>query len=171
MVSGMQSRRHVKRVQDGFTLVELMVVLVVFGIVVFVGVPQFNSFIANQQAKTAAQQLYSSLTYARSEAIRSNGVAAVEPSEDGWEQGWVVVNGDGDVLRQFDNAVGGWSLALEPNNVTRVEFQRNGRASPRVRFQICGRPGDTAVTERVVRLDLTGRPNLTLGNLCDDGED
>ncbi len=151
----------------GFTLIELMITLVVLGIVVTLGVPQFNAFIANQQAKTASQSLYSSLTYARSEAIRENDSAAVEAIGDDWNRGWIVLNANGEELRRVENENGAWRIAVAPSGSSRLEFQRNGRADNRLRFQVCGRGQSTAVTERIVGVDLTGRPSLALGDTCD----
>jgi len=56
--------------QNGFTLVELMVTLLVAGIILGVGVPNFQEFIANNRMATATNDIISSLHIARSEAVK-----------------------------------------------------------------------------------------------------
>lgn len=58
--------------EQGFTLIELIIALVIVGILVTVAVPTFNNFIKNYRISANADQLYYYLQYARSEAIKRN---------------------------------------------------------------------------------------------------
>jgi type IV fimbrial biogenesis protein FimT len=82
----------------GFTLIELMVVLVVATVLLTIGIPSFRSVIANQRASTAINEALASFRLARSEAIKTARSVTVCKSEDGatcedaveWEDGWIV---------------------------------------------------------------------------------
>jgi len=82
----------------GFTLIELMVVLVVATILLTIGIPSFRSVIANQRANSSINEALASFRLARSEAIKTARSVTVCKSEDGatcddaveWEDGWIV---------------------------------------------------------------------------------
>ena len=88
---------------SGFSLVELMVTLVIMSIFVGMAVPSFASFLQNSRGQAAQLDLLSSLSFARSEAVK-RGVpvmlTATSPSVGGNELGagwsvWVDTNGNG----------------------------------------------------------------------------
>lgn len=60
-------RRHM-----GFTLVEMMAVIVITAILLAIAMPSFVQLFERQRVKNAAEQLYGDLQYARSEAIQQN---------------------------------------------------------------------------------------------------
>ncbi len=59
-----------KRTQNGFTLLELMVTLLVAGIVLSIGVPSFMEFQRNNAMVSAANGMISGLYLARTEAVK-----------------------------------------------------------------------------------------------------
>jgi type IV fimbrial biogenesis protein FimT len=59
-----------KRVQSGFTLLELMVVVVLAGVLLGIGVPAMGDFIRNARITRAANDVMVGLHLARSEAIK-----------------------------------------------------------------------------------------------------
>lgn len=109
------------RKQRGFTLIELMVILAIFGIVVGFGVPQISRIIQNNRIVSSLNSLSAHLSYARSEAVkRSSNVSVVPQDNQNWLLGWQVFtdpNADGlldageQQLRIVDN------LNI-PNNIT-----------------------------------------------------
>ncbi len=70
--------------QDGFNLLELMVVLLVAGILMTVGVPAFNGVIDNSRMSTAANDVVLTLHVARTEAIKRRANVSVCPSTE-WD--------------------------------------------------------------------------------------
>jgi type IV fimbrial biogenesis protein FimT len=56
----------------GFTVLELMVVLVILGIVTFIALPSYNRWIANTQVRTAAESIQNGMRLASLEAVRRN---------------------------------------------------------------------------------------------------
>ena len=89
-----------RRVARGFTLVELMLVIVVLAILLAWGIPSFTDYIARKRIDAAATQLVASVQLARSQAITtgktvslcgsSNGTAC---NESDWGAGWLVYIG------------------------------------------------------------------------------
>lgn len=69
----------------GFTLVELMIVIVVLGIVSMLGVPSFTRVMANNAVKGAANEAYADLQYARSESVQRNATVTVTFSTSGYQ--------------------------------------------------------------------------------------
>lgn len=72
-----------RTVENGFTLVELLVTISVVAILATVAVPSFNATIRSNRVVGAANELLTMLHYARSEAIRSNALVILCASTDG----------------------------------------------------------------------------------------
>ena len=83
---------------DGFTLVELMMVLAVVAILLTVAVPSFGAIMHSSKLTSASNSLLSSMLLARSEAIKRRSRVTLCKTADGiscaaaggWEQGWIV---------------------------------------------------------------------------------
>jgi type IV fimbrial biogenesis protein FimT len=71
-----------KRTQNGFTLLELMVTLMVAGTILAMAAPSFREFILNSRMTGSANDLLTSLNLARSEAIKRQRPVAICPSLD-----------------------------------------------------------------------------------------
>ncbi len=65
------------RNSKGFTLIELIIVIAIMGIIAAIAVPNFLSYMANYKLKAAANELYSSMQFARINAVKQNKEWAV----------------------------------------------------------------------------------------------
>lgn len=83
----------------GFTLIEMMVTVAVLAIILAIGVPSLQGFIASSRLRSVTQDLYGALQTARIEAIRRNSRVTVckantalnNCSNSGsWSNGWIV---------------------------------------------------------------------------------
>jgi type IV fimbrial biogenesis protein FimT len=91
---------HIKTpIQSGFTLIELMVVVVISAILLTVAVPSFESLIKKSNVDSLQSQLASGLATARTEAASRNKVISICASSDGaqcsdevtdWSLGWII---------------------------------------------------------------------------------
>jgi len=57
---------------SGFTIIELVVTLALFGVLLSLGLPAFTTFIQNTQIKNAAENALNGLNLAKAEAVRRN---------------------------------------------------------------------------------------------------
>ncbi len=94
--------------QNGFTVIELMVTVVIVSILLTMGVPSFINTIEQNKLATEINSLISTLQYARSESVKTGKRITVCRSDDGvdcgatgYEDGWIVfeddVTADGDL--------------------------------------------------------------------------
>ncbi|MCX8004347.1 MAG: GspH/FimT family pseudopilin [Burkholderiaceae bacterium] len=76
----------------GLSLVELLVVIAIFAVLLGIGVPNLQSYVASSRLSGAASEFFTALNYARSEAMRRQ--ARVVLVHDGaansrdWGSGW-----------------------------------------------------------------------------------
>lgn len=141
--------------RGGFTLVEVLIVMVIVGILAALAAPSFSQFIKSQRMKSMASDLNSSLTLARSEAIKRNESVTLSPTTSGaWQDGWQIADPDnpGNNI-QVHSAFTGLTVS-GPASVTYQSSGRvQGNAAPA--FNISA-PG--ASDQRCVNVDLSGRP-------------
>ena len=109
-MAGVAPRRRVRRTAAGFTLVEILVVMVIIGITL--GMASLNAIPSpRQDLENEAKRLTLLLQLARDEAIVRNKQVAFEATPERYhflvrnETGWIPMNGD-DLLRErpFRNA-------------------------------------------------------------------
>lgn len=88
----------------GYTLVELMVVVVIAAILLSLGMPRLKSLVSDYQLRGAADDLFAAINLTRSQALsRGQRVMLAPPDNTDWRTGWVVfvdLNGN----QQFDAA-------------------------------------------------------------------
>jgi type IV fimbrial biogenesis protein FimT len=141
--------------QRGFTLIELMIVVTLLAVMLGIGIPSFQGFIAGQRVKTAAYDFATALLVARSEAIKRN--TAVTISQTGsWIGGWTVAAGGTTFATQ--QALSNVTVTTNPNPTTSVVYQGNGRIASSLTFQFSG-TGTSSV--RCVSVNVSGTPNTT----------
>jgi type IV fimbrial biogenesis protein FimT len=74
----------------GFTLIELLVAIVILGILIAVAQPSFSTLIAEQRLRQVSQQLRTSITLARSEAVKRNEGVVLLRRDGAWANGWCI---------------------------------------------------------------------------------
>ena len=135
---------------QGFTLIELMVTLSVAAVLLTVGVPSFQEFIASNRLTSEINSFTAYLNLARSEAIKSGGRVTLCASSNGtscatsggWEQGYLIyrdINGNGSmdtgtpadpVLRVGAPMRGNITLRGETSDVARsLSFMPSGQVT------------------------------------------
>jgi len=144
------------KIESGFTLPELLIVMAVAGILAAIAVPSFRSLTESQQIKNASFELFSNLSLARSEAIKRNADVTIAPLVAGdWGQGWAITSTAGTINSQ--SALKGVSII--PGGAGGVVYARTGRAAPAATFQIDASAGATT-NIRCIQIELSGMPRV-----------
>ena len=157
----------------GFTITEVMVVLVILGVLGAFAAPAMTRLLTTQKVRSASYDLNADLTYARGEAIARGHQVSVKSVSGGtdWVSGWEVwdMTASPNVkLRQQNALAAGINFTADAQSLT---YERTGRATPTpatvsgtVSFTIV--PKDTSATtdmKRCVRIDPSGRPTTATG--------
>ena len=136
-----------KRTDCGFTLIEVMIVIVITGILLSVGVPALTDLVRNYRIVGQANDLTLAFALARTESVKRGGQITVCRSlnadsgsyvcgsGDGWEAGWLVfvdtnanaaVDVGEQVLLVHSALSGGNTLRGSTNVVSSVAFTSQG---------------------------------------------
>ena len=145
------------RRERGFTMTELMVAVGIAAILMAVAAPPLMSLVAAQRVKTATFDLYSAMSYARSEAIKRNAVVTVAPRNGAFSNGYDLVVG-GTTLR---SQIGSPEVSISaPAGVT-LAFDGYGLLTAPARYQLELTSGQVSTTpKRCLVISTTGRPTI-----------
>ena len=91
--------RHVfaREATRGFTLIELMIVLLIAAILIAVGAPALGEFMADQGVRTTASDVVGDIAFARAKAIESSRRVNLEKTGVLWREGWrIYIDQDND---------------------------------------------------------------------------
>lgn len=86
--------------QFGFTLFELLIVLLIVSITLIIGIPSFSEQIKKSQTKVAMYDLLGAIESTRSLAVQTNSRAVLLANKRDWKEGWrlfVDKNNDGEL--------------------------------------------------------------------------
>jgi len=139
----------------GFTLVELLTVLVVLVIFITIAVPSFNELIASQRVQMAAMDVFTSLLRARSEAIKQNTDVTLSPAGT-WTSGWAVAVGGASI----DTHAATNDVSISDPGV--VTYRSSGQVAGSTKPKFSVSATQTA-QKRCVQVNLSGEPVVTNG--------
>lgn len=142
----------------GFTLIELLITVTIAAILLGIGIPSFQNFVAGQRVKTASYDISYVLTYARSEALKRNADVVITPAAGAWQNGWTVTTGT-TTLHQHAPFPG---LTIT-GPTTNVAYVSSGRLKAAVSGFNISTSATSNTTDRCVNVNLSGLPNSTKG--------
>jgi type IV fimbrial biogenesis protein FimT len=159
----------------GQTLTELVFTLAIVAGLVGWGVPTFRDLHRNAARAGEVNRLVQTVYFARSEAIKRNGVVSLCPSTDGdrcapsgtpWSRGWIVFfNADRDSPAARDagepllRAHESWPAGAVSANRATLSFRPFGQTGTTATFTFCDDRGPRAA--RAVIISQTGRPRVS----------
>lgn len=158
-----------RNAQTGFTIIELMVVVAVLAIVATVAVPSFQQVIENNRLATESNRLVSTMSFARSEAVRVGDDVSLSAKSSDFNNGWCVhlgtacdSNAGNEILRQFEGGQVDYTAAA--NTLT---FNARGEMT-NTSFKVSIDPDNCATgavdKRRTISVSLSGRASIQKGN-------
>jgi type IV fimbrial biogenesis protein FimT len=170
----------IKTRQNGFTLIELMITIVIVAVLLSLAGPSFVETIRTNRIQTNTDTLYTSLITARSEALKRNQHVAMCRSSDGatcassggWEQGWLMyADEDADntldagldpepIINVYGELLHGYTLRTGSNFTNRVVYRQDGSSSQIDTFVLCDSEANLATAREIV-VSNVGRPRLS----------
>ncbi|WP_298632919.1 GspH/FimT family pseudopilin [uncultured Umboniibacter sp.] len=168
----------------GFTLVELLIILVIIGIVASIALPNFQSWAAQSQQRTVALQLQSGISIARQEAVKRRANVWIKPNgsaSSDWGKGFFVATSDSTSYADCSAATAAASCLFVSEafsnvtitaSVTEVVYGRDGRSdvasdasATNDSFKICSTSA-SGLNSSHVALKLSGGVELSTGDSC-----
>lgn len=150
-----------RKTASGFTLLELLITIAVVAVLAAIAVPSFQNMIATQRMRSAANDLVSTLNFARSEAVKRNTTVTVTPAAGGWGDGWTVAAG-ATTLRVHE---GFESLTLTGTPAaTAIGFRGDGRRDNASDIEVeLAPPAASGATKHCIGVSPTGKPSSQSG--------
>lgn len=169
--------------QQGFTLLELMVVVAMLGVVTAIGLPSFRSTMITSEIVDVTNDFTMTLKRARSEAIKRGKDVRICSSTDGktcsgvagkWVEGWLIYDdidadgqvdeGDGELIwvKEMDSNT---QLTIIPTNVAfddHIDYSYIGSLAGGLPagFNICSGYGAEGYPQREITISVSGDSTL-----------
>ncbi len=134
-----------KNKQFGFSLIEVMVVLVIAGIMMTVAVPSLQKMVAKNRAVAVLNTFVAANSYARSQAIKENILVTLCTTTDGqscsgsnnWQTGWIIFRNPNrvptsavlpaDILKVYSDLTDtGYTLIGQPGIGSTISYNNAG---------------------------------------------
>jgi prepilin-type N-terminal cleavage/methylation domain-containing protein len=158
----------------GFTLIELMIVLVIMGIALSLAIPGFSDIRFSTKLRAYAQEMVAAVYLARTESIKRNSPVILCPAADpnavicstgvngSWVQGWIVLDFNNGTVLKRSSAVGsgfvfsGKELGATAD-VDSITFNASGLVTPPTKFTVCKKTPEPGNQEREIQILPSGQ--------------
>lgn len=141
--------------QKGFTIVELMIAIVIFGIIMAASIPSFRNLMDQQNARNTANEIVSAINYTRSESLSSVYPASIVGINN-WQSGFNVTRNN-QIVRQFSRDYSSVDINVMQNNlsINTISFTDGFLQSQNVCIRI-----DVGDHSRVINIGRNGLVDL-----------
>ncbi len=176
----------IRRATRGFTLIELMVVLILVAILLGVSGPSFQNSLQRNRQQSAFNDVVTAMAFARAEAVVRNDIVAICPTVDttscsgaNWETGWLIFvdnggpaaggtpsdglwNGDEELLRIGSGHPNVTIRTINFPSLTSVAFTDSGRVFQNIPGTVTVCDGRGAGDARGLIVGVSGQGRLAV---------
>ena len=161
--------RYLTKTHSGFTLIELMIVIVIAATLMSIAAPSFGNFVKKQQVEAAVSQFQSAVALARSAAVEQSKSVFIKPiSGTNFNNGWLISTDEFDTyadcteclaIHQLDSG----SASSSEMTGSHIEITRDARLGSELIIQFCQTAG-TAGTD--VSIKKSGYVTKAIATTC-----
>ena len=154
--------------ERGFTLIEMMVVIVLMAVMLGLALPSFNGLIERRRVEGMARALMASVSDARAEAARRGVKVTMQQRSEcqgrDWSCGWETLVGSGEAVEVLRRQDPDGRVSIEKSAAGTMSFDQMGHSTAVGRFRI--RPVDSVDSSKIIAvcLALGGRVRLARGD-------
>ena len=154
--------------ERGFTLIEMMVVIVLMAVMLGLALPSFSGLVERYRVEGMAKALMASISDARAEAARRGVKVTMQQRTEcrgrDWSCGWETQVGSGDATEILKRQDPDGRVSIEKSPAGTMSFDPMGHSTGAGRFRL--RPADSADSSNIVAvcLALGGRVRLGKGD-------
>lgn len=148
--------------QEGFTTIELMIVVTILVIMASIGAPSMLGMIKTSKLRAVASDYYSALLSARSESIKRRTNVTLAPVGADWSTGWTVKAGT-TTLASHEALASDVSVQVNvpaTSTINPIVYGSNGRVTSSAPTLIFYNASDSSVEARCVSVDPAGMPRV-----------
>ncbi len=159
----------------GFSLIELLIVIIILALIVSVGASLLAGYSANQRVKNTAQLLQMDISYARQQAVSrrasirlaavtvSTGSGAATVTSTSWNNGWQITDtSNGNQVLKIRDPI---NRKVGITGVNSITFNAQGWTGSASTLNINNRTaGDGCVGNRAKRISISSAGQITISN-------
>ncbi|WP_432725739.1 GspH/FimT family pseudopilin [Variovorax sp. W6] len=154
--------------ERGFTLIEMMVVIVLMAVMLGMALPSFSGLVERYRVEGMAKALVASVTHARAEAARRGKTVVIQQRADcrgrDWSCGWDTLVGSGNTIETLRRQDPDDRVAIEKNTGGAMSFDAMGHSTGATSFGFRPSGSDSSSNAVAVCLSLGGRVKLVKGD-------
>ena len=142
----------------GFTLIEILTVLVILSVLMAIAIPQFVNMRKNTELTTFSNELLEDLRYAKQIGIsQGSSVLTINCVLSGGKTGYKITDNNGNIKKQRENPS---TVTINPSGTITVTFSSNGSCALSGTTGTIAMTSTGGMTKTITILPATGMINM-----------